>query len=60
MFCCAAMAYVNVRWNRQKKAELVQLVAEKGWTEADVEHEREKAAFLDLTDMENVFFMYTR
>ncbi len=60
MFCCAVMAYVNVRWNRQKKAELEKLIAENNWTEEDVEREREKAAFLDLTDRENVFFMYTR
>ncbi|TKA25092.1 hypothetical protein B0A50_06157 [Salinomyces thailandicus] len=60
MGCCAVMAWINVRWNRQKKAALEKLVAEKGWTEEDVEREREKAAFLDLTDRENVFFTYTR
>jgi ACS family allantoate permease-like MFS transporter len=60
MFCCAVMAYVNVRWNRQKKAVLEKLIAEKHWTEEDVMREREKAAFLDLTDKENVFFTYTR
>ncbi|KAK5120441.1 hypothetical protein LTR85_006380 [Meristemomyces frigidus] len=60
MMVCAAMAYVNVRWNKQKKAALEKLIAENGWTEEDVMREREKAAFLDLTDRENVFFTYTR
>ncbi|CAL5867860.1 uncharacterized protein PFLUO_LOCUS2081 [Penicillium psychrofluorescens] len=60
MCCCAVMAYINVRWNRQKKAELDLLIAENGWTEEDVDRERERAAFLDLTDRENVFFIYTR
>ncbi|KZT53840.1 MFS general substrate transporter [Calocera cornea HHB12733] len=46
------MAWINVRMNRTKKAKLAALVAEKGWTEEDVEREREKAAFLDLTDKE--------
>ncbi|EJT97462.1 MFS general substrate transporter [Dacryopinax primogenitus] len=52
MFCGVAMAYVNVRWNREKRMQLEKLKQEKGWTEEDVEREREKAAFLDLTDRE--------
>lgn len=60
MASCAVMAYVNVRWNRQKKAALEKLIVDNGWTDQDVEREREKAAFLDLTDRENVFFTYTR
>ena len=60
MAACGTLAWVNVRLNRQKKVELAKLVAERGWTEEDVVKEREKAAFLDLTDRENVFFAYTR
>ena len=60
MACCATMAYVNVRLNRQKRAALQELIAANGWSEEDVEREREKAAFRDLTDKENVFFTYTR
>jgi hypothetical protein len=60
MLCCVLMAYINVRWNRQKKRELEKLVTDNGWTEEDVQREREKAAFQDLTDKENVFFIYTR
>ena len=54
------MAYVNTRWNKEKKAALETLIADNGWSEEDVTREREKAAFLDLTDKENVFFVYTR
>lgn len=46
--------------NRQKKAKLDQLIVDNGWTEEDVVREREKAAFQDETDMNNVFFHYTR
>ena len=60
MACCVAMAYVNIRWNRQKKVVLEKPIVDNGWTEQDVEREREKAAFLDLTDRENAFFTYTR
>lgn len=60
MLCCVWMAVVNVRLNRNKKAALERLVAENGWSEEDVKRERDRAAFLDLTDKENVFFTYTR
>ncbi|EJT97469.1 MFS general substrate transporter [Dacryopinax primogenitus] len=60
MLCNVLMAWINVRANRQKRAQLAAMAQEKGWTEADIEREREKAAFLDLTDKENVFFTYTR
>lgn len=60
MLCCACMAFANVRLNRAKKAALERLVAENGWSEEDVKRERDRAAFLDLTDRENVFFTYTR
>ena len=60
MACCVIMAWINMRWNKQKKAKLQKMIEEKGWTEEDVQREREKAAFADLTDRENVFFTYTR
>ncbi|CAN8104709.1 unnamed protein product [Discula destructiva] len=60
MLCCVVMAFVNVRLNKQKKVVLEALIAENGWTEQDVERERERVAFLDLTDRENVFYTYTR
>jgi len=33
--------------------------ARHGWTDEDVERERQKHAFLDLTDKQNMFFVYT-
>lgn len=54
------MAFVNTRLNKQKKAALEALVVQNGWSEQDVERERERSAFLDLTDRENVFYVYTR
>ena len=60
MATCVVLAFVNVRLNKQKKAQLERLIAENGWTEEDVKKESERVAFLDLTDKENVFFTYTR
>lgn len=60
MLCCVAMAVVNTRLNKQKKTALDALIAENEWSEQDVERERERHAFLDLTDRENVFYAYTR
>lgn len=60
MGCCVIMAYINVRWNRQKREQLEKMREENGWGEEDVQRERERVAFLDLTDRENVFFTYTR
>ncbi|KAK3113042.1 hypothetical protein LTR53_010071 [Teratosphaeriaceae sp. CCFEE 6253] len=60
MVACALMAWINIRLNGQKKAALEQLIAERGWSEEEVAKEREKAAFQDMTDRENVFFTYTR
>lgn len=60
MGCCVVMAFVNIRLNKQKKAALEALVVQNGWSEEDVERERERSAFLDLTDRENVFYVYTR
>ena len=60
MCACAVMAYMNVRMNRQKKAGLEKLIEENAWTKDDVVRQREKAAFLDQSDMENPFFHYTR
>lgn len=60
MLCCVAMAIVNTRLNHQKKMALEALIVENGWATEDVERERERVAFLDLTDRENVFYVYTR
>ncbi|GAA5956421.1 hypothetical protein JCM10213_006863 [Rhodosporidiobolus nylandii] len=53
-----AMNLYTRRLNKQKQAKLDRLIAENGWTEEDVNRERDKAAFLDLTDRENIFTRY--
>ncbi|GAA6010713.1 hypothetical protein JCM10207_005809 [Rhodosporidiobolus poonsookiae] len=44
--------------NKQKDRKLAALIAEHGWTDEDVQRERDRAAFLDLTDRENVYHRY--
>ncbi|KAL4268833.1 MFS transporter superfamily protein [Pleurotus pulmonarius] len=51
--------WINLRLNKQKRAKIAELKERYGWTEADVEKERERHAFLDLTDKQNPFFVYT-
>jgi len=60
MILCVVMAWLNIRLNRQKKAALAKLIDENGWTDEDVRKEREKAAFQDMTDLQNPFFVYTK
>ncbi|PSR73606.1 hypothetical protein PHLCEN_2v10525 [Hermanssonia centrifuga] len=44
------LRWINLRLNKQKKAQLEAEQARRGWTDADVQKERERHAFLDLTD----------
>ncbi|OCH93600.1 MFS general substrate transporter [Obba rivulosa] len=50
---------INVRLNIRRRARLAGEQARRGWTDADVQKERERHAFLDLTDKQNLFFLYT-
>ncbi|KAH7887847.1 MFS general substrate transporter, partial [Phlebopus sp. FC_14] len=49
-----AVAYtlrlINVRLNRKRQKAMEELKASKGWTDKDVQKERERRAFADLTD----------
>lgn len=60
MILCVIMALLNVRLNKQKKKTLEKMIEDNGWSPEDVEREREKAAFQDMTDLENPFFVYSR
>jgi ACS family allantoate permease-like MFS transporter len=51
--------HINVRLNKERKAKLAEETARRGWTEEDVQRERERHAFADLTDKQNIFFVYT-
>ncbi|GAA5910428.1 hypothetical protein JCM8208_004474 [Rhodotorula glutinis] len=44
--------------NRQKAAQLARLVEENGWSPAEVDAQRSRAAMEDKTDRENVFQTY--
>ncbi|PAV21062.1 MFS general substrate transporter [Pyrrhoderma noxium] len=51
--------WINMRLNAKKRAYIEVLKQRNGWTDEDVKREREKHAFLDLTDKQNPYFVYT-
>ncbi|KAJ7591150.1 MFS general substrate transporter [Mycena floridula] len=53
------LRWVNIRLNRQKAKQIAEEKARRGWTDEDVQRERERHAFLDLTDKQNMYFVYT-
>lgn len=48
------LRWVNLRLNKKKRAAIQEEKARKGWTDADVQRERERHAFMDLTDKQSV------
>ncbi|KAI0347076.1 MFS general substrate transporter [Trametopsis cervina] len=56
---CYLLRWINYRLNLAKQAKLADEKARRGWTDEDVRKEREKHAFMDLTDKQNMFFIYT-
>jgi|SRR5882762_3928363 len=57
IFVSFGLRYFNQRLNRQRLKKLEELKAQNGWTDADVQRERERHAFMDLTDREYVFIL---
>ncbi|TFK73165.1 MFS general substrate transporter, partial [Pluteus cervinus] len=55
---CLVIRWVNLRLNKKKQAQVAELKARRGWTDADVQRERDRHAFADLTDRENIHFVY--
>ncbi|XP_006454014.1 hypothetical protein AGABI2DRAFT_196678 [Agaricus bisporus var. bisporus H97] len=53
------LRWINVRLNKKKIAAVEDMKRKKGWTDEDVQRERNKHAFADLTDKENPYFLYT-
>ncbi|GAA5880419.1 hypothetical protein JCM16303_003937 [Sporobolomyces ruberrimus] len=47
------------RLNKAKAEGVARLVAEHGWSEEELQREKDRHAFLDLTDKQNPFFVYT-
>ncbi|BGP16255.1 hypothetical protein JCM10213v2_004253 [Rhodosporidiobolus nylandii] len=62
LFCvvcgASAMHLLTSRLNKKKAEEVARLVQENGWTDEDLEREKAKYAFADLTDSQNPFFSY--
>lgn len=50
LFVSFLLRWINVRLNTKKRAQLEQEKARRGWSDADVQKERERYAFMDLTD----------
>ncbi|TFK75983.1 MFS general substrate transporter [Pluteus cervinus] len=53
-----SLRWANIRLNKKKQEQIAELQARKGWTEADLRRERDRHAFADLTDRENIYFVY--
>ncbi|KAF9469127.1 MFS general substrate transporter [Collybia nuda] len=56
---CFLLRWINMRLNVKKRATIEKEKARRGWSDADVQRERERHAFADLTDKENIYFVYT-
>ena len=54
LFISFLLRWINLRLNLKKKARLEEEKARRGWTDEDVQKERERHAFLDLTDKQYV------
>ncbi|KIL70127.1 hypothetical protein M378DRAFT_7050 [Amanita muscaria Koide BX008] len=58
LFVCFLLRWINVRLNAKRKARIEEEKRQRGWTDADVQRERERHAFADMTDKENIYFEY--
>ena len=56
LFVCFLLRWINLRLNKKKRAKIDYLKRENNWSDLDVERERERHAFLDLTDKQFVNF----
>ena len=54
-FLCFLIRWINLHLNKKKRAHINELMRMNNWTEEDVQREREKHAFLDLTDKQYAF-----
>lgn len=53
---CFLLRFINLRLNNQRARKLTEEKARHGWSDADVQRERERHAFVDLTDKQYVSF----
>lgn len=49
---CFLLRYINLRLNAKKREQIAELKARNGWSDEDVQRERDRHAFADLTDKE--------
>lgn len=56
LFISLLLRWINIRLNAKKAAKLEEETRKNGWTEEDVQRERERHAFMDLTDKQYVPF----
>ncbi|SJL01931.1 related to allantoate permease [Armillaria ostoyae] len=59
VFVCFWLRWIHFRLNKKKQALIAAEKARRGWTDEDVQRERERHAFMDLTDKQNMYFVYT-
>ena len=52
LFVCLILRGVNLHLNKKKQKQIAELKRINNWTDEDIQREREKHAFLDLTDQQ--------
>ena len=57
---CLAIRWVNRSLNAKKRKHIQELKERNSWTDEDIERERQRHAFLDMTDKESVIFWLVR
>lgn len=50
IFICFLLRWINLRLNKKKRRAIEDMKARNNWTDQDVERERQRHAFLDMTD----------
>lgn len=50
LFVSYTLRWINIRLNKQRQKKLAEEKVRHGWSDADVQRERERHAFADLTD----------
>lgn len=50
LFICFLLRGINLRLNRKKRKVIADLKERNHWTDEDIEKERQRHAFLDMTD----------
>ncbi|KZT13006.1 MFS general substrate transporter [Laetiporus sulphureus 93-53] len=59
VFLCLFMRRYNMYLRKKKEKGIAELRRANGWTDEDIERERQRHAFIDMTDKQNPYFVYT-